>query len=631
MADTQDIQMEQFIAGALSKFDELDNVDISMLISDFERRKGMQLIDKMDIKDMKNIKKYIKVSSDGILHFTSGYQSEMMVERNHIKKKILPSIAGKIVSDYFQNFSVEDFKKEKKEAILAGKEILLNNLNILLISDTTFDYDALLEYGVHHIDYFRSIVRASKYFSEEMAELEKYHMVLIGSHMVNEKNFLEQLKKLEDTLLVEVDSTRLQKGIELSCYLEDYENNHSWIAKEPTYSDLLDRIIECLMINQMGTKQKKYSPIKIETQNELSIPTFKSDLKILCLDVNLNEQEIKSLRNELGFDIEFNREDISSMENRLGDFDIIIADNDNSNKLLKMSGEVREQAIDTGRTFSVLVTYKNDPIYLFDEDDRLDAYGYGSMIHLNYIVNDGSCSIVEEMDFHHLYDKKEEDASLEQLELLKEKSNIKGVIEASVSLYNDCLINPISDIHCKDADTFDREYLIVENREKKRQIDALEPLYKYDRLKSMVEEYLNYRKDGIITKKLNGLVILDLPGSIYIKTIYEHKPLCALTIPKVEYDDNIREFYVQTATNGVLNEKEKVGFYTRKFEFLPNVAERPNEEQMKVITAIEKKVDHHIAPLIKNSWTKVIKKEPNDTKKRSKRRRRHRRRNNKKR
>lgn len=334
---------------------------------------------------------------------------------------------------------------------------------------------------------------------------------------------------------------------------------------------------------------------------------------------------MEGLEKELGFSIEFSREDIHSVENRLGDFDIMIASNDTSNKLLWMSSEVREQAIDTGRTFSLLVTYQDQHIPLFDEDNRLDIYGYGSRIHLNYIVNDGSFSIVEEMDFHHLYDKVEDDLSLEQLETRKKKSSIKGVVEASVSLYNDCLRNPISDISCKDADTFDREYLIAETKEKKRQLDALEPIYEYDKLKSAVEEYLRYQQNGVITKKINGLVIVDLPDSIYIKTTYEHKPLCAITIPKVEDRDNLREFYVQTVTNGLLNEKEKVGFYTRKFEFLPGVAQRPNEEQMKAIKAIEKKVDYHISPLIKNSWTETIKETKKDRKGKTKK---HSRRNN---
>lgn len=625
--DTQDIPFEQFIIGALLKFDELDNVDISMLISDFERVKGIRVRNEMNIKNGKDMKKYSKVSSDGVIHFTSGYPFDILVERNYIRKKILPNLAGEIVSDYFQHFKVEDFQKVKKEKILDSKETLLNNLNILLISDTTFDYDSLLEYGFHHIDYFRSIVRASKYFKEEMKELEKYHMILIGSHMVNEESFLEQLKSLNDSLLVEVETNRLQKSIELSCYLGDYQNRRSWLAKESNYTDLLDRILECLMINQMGEKQKKYYPIRVECQRELVMPSTKMDLKVLCLDVDLDRQDMESLEKKLGFSIEFSRGDIHSVENRLGDFDIMIASNDTSNKLLWMSSEVREQAIDTGRTFSLLVTYQDQHIPLFDEDNRLDIYGYGSRIHLNYIVNDGSFSIVEEMDFHHLYDKVEDDLSLEQLENRKKKSSIKGVVEASVSLYNDCLRNPISDISCKDADTFDREYLIAETKEKKRQLDALEPIYEYDKLKSAVEEYLRYQQDGVITKKIDGLVIVNLPDSIYIKTTYEHKPLCAITIPKVEYSDNLREFYVQTVTNGLLNEKEKVGFYTRKFEFLPGVAQRPNEEQMKAIKAIEKKVDYHISPLIKNSWTETIKETKKDRKGKIKK---HSRRNNRK-
>ena len=171
--------------------------------------------------------------------------------------------------------------------------------------------------------------------------------------------------------------------------------------------------------------------------------------------------------------------------------------------------------------------------------------------------------------------------------------------------------------------------MLVENKEKKRQLDALKPIYDYDRLKSKVEEYLKLRKEGSITPKLNGLAIVELPDSIYIKTLYEHKPLCAMTIPKIDSGDNLREFYVQTAKNGVLNEKEKVGLYTRKYESLPGVAERPNEEQIKLIQFVEKKVDYHISPLLKNSWTKVIQREPVNQENKTKKKRRHRRRKKK--
>lgn len=628
MMDNPGISFEQFIAGVLVKFDKIDSFDINMLISDFEKVKRVQVINKVDMKDMGEIKKYISVSKDGIIYFAPSYP--LTIERNYIRKKVLPSLAGEIVFRYFQQFSIEDFNKSRKEKILEEKEVLVNNVNILLISDTISDYEALLEYGFHHIDYFRSIVRSSKYFSKETGELEKYHLVLIGSHMVNEKEFLEQLQKLKDCLLVEIDSNRLQNGIELSCLLNDYQNNRSWVSKESTYIDLLDRIIECLIMNRMGIKQKKYYPIRIEHQCELRIPTTKSDLKILYLDVDLDKQDTKSLTDKLGFNIEFSNENISSMENMLGDFDIIIADSNTSNKLLRLGSEVREQAIDTGRTFSLLVTYQNKHIYLFDEDNQLDIYGYGSTIHLNYIVNDGSFSTIEEMEFRHLYDKMVEYSSIEKLELLKKKSDIKGVIEASVSLYNDCLISPISDISCKDADTFDREYLIVENKEKKRQLEALELICKYDRLKSRIEEYLRYRRDGVIRKKLDNLVIVDLPDCIHIRCLYEHRPLCAMTIPKEEYSDNLREFYVQTARDGVLNDKERVGLYTRKFDSLSDVAKRPTEEQMKVIQSIEKKVDYHLSPLIENTWTKVIRREFNDTKKNTKKKG-HYRKNNKKR
>lgn len=628
MEDNLEIPLEQFIAGAFLKFDKIDNMDISMLISDFEKQKGIKIITGVATKDMGDIKRYIKESNDGVISFTSGYHSEMIVERNYIRKKILPSLAGKVVLQYFNSFCVEKFEERKQKYLTESKDYLIPNVNILLISDSIRDYNELVEYGFHQVDYFKSIVCAAKYYVDYPDELEKYHLVLIGSHMVNQPEFLKQVEVIKDCLLIEIDGIRAQENIELYCFLNDYANSRRWFVKESSYTNFFDKVIECAIINQIGSTKKEYLPIKIEKEPKVKMPSKKTDIKVLYLDVDVDEKETKNLAEELGFSIEFSSESIQSVEDRLGDFDIVIASSHTSEKLLRLKDEIREQAMDTGRVFTLLVTYQSQHIYLFDEDNQLDVYGHGSAIHLKYIVNDGYISFVEEMEFNHLYDKVDDDTSLKELERIQKKSNIKGILEASISLYNDCLIHPIENIGCRDADTFDREYLIVETKEKKRQLEALEPIYEYDRLRARVEEYLKWQKEEGVTKKVDTLTIVNLKDRIHIRCYYEQRPLCAMTIPKEEYHDNRREFYVQTAKNGILSDKEKVGFYTRQYESLPDIVKRPNEEQMKVIQVIKKKVDYHITPLIKNSWKKLLQKESDtNSKKTKKRRHRHRKRN----
>ena len=92
--DIQSVLLEQLIAGALLKFDELDNFDISLLISRFEREKEIPIIDKVDVKDMSPIRNYIKVSSNGVFSFTSGFLSDTTANKRYVRKKILPSIAN---------------------------------------------------------------------------------------------------------------------------------------------------------------------------------------------------------------------------------------------------------------------------------------------------------------------------------------------------------------------------------------------------------------------------------------------------------------------------------------------------------------------------------------------------------
>src|SRR5699024_756738 len=79
---------------------------------------------------------------------------------------------------------IEKYKIEKEKTLKDNKEKVLNEANVLLISDIQDDYDELVKYGFKNVDYFKSIIRADSYFAEHPEELEKYHIILKGNQNV---------------------------------------------------------------------------------------------------------------------------------------------------------------------------------------------------------------------------------------------------------------------------------------------------------------------------------------------------------------------------------------------------------------------------------------------------------------
>ena len=72
------------------------------------------------------------------------------------------------------------FKNEEVKIELTSED------DYKILSDSIQDdYDELIKYGFKNVDYFKSIVRADKYFAEHPLELQKYHIILKGNQNVH--------------------------------------------------------------------------------------------------------------------------------------------------------------------------------------------------------------------------------------------------------------------------------------------------------------------------------------------------------------------------------------------------------------------------------------------------------------
>ncbi len=323
-------------------------------------------------------------------------------EENRTVREKYEEVVGKIVLDYFDKINVDEFKQKRNDILKSQTEELKNKANILLISDIEEEYQTLKDYGFKNIDYFKSIIRSDKYFKKHPKELEKYHIVLTGNQNVQRCCFEGQVE-LENTLY----DLRVKKGIlktsisqynfsdhdEFITYLGNREICHSWDTKESSYIDLFDRIVEAAIINHTLSKVKykgNFEPIvDYVNSNRLSLPTKKSDLKILYLDAISVKDCANDIASKLGLNITFKEDNNCSLgryvKSHLGDYDIIIASNSYSGNILSMNNECTEQGKDSGRDLTLLVTYNEDNIWYMDEDKIFDYEGFGNKITLRHI------------------------------------------------------------------------------------------------------------------------------------------------------------------------------------------------------------------------------------------------------
>ncbi len=509
------INYEQIIAGALLKFESIDNVDVSLLIIDLKEKLNIEVWSYY----LDHLSKYIKSFKNGTIKLKDGISlDDFIEEENRTLKDKLLEVAGNTVNNYFSSFEIEAFKQEKEKALSENKDKVLNTANILLISDIQDDYDELVKYGFKNIDYFKSIIRADQYFTKHPEELEKYHIILKGNqnvqHCCLNKNVeldrkFNELREQKHILNPSLNRYDYPDHIELITYLNDSINHRSWEIDERTYTDFFDRIVENALINhtleKVGLKDKKFIPIQdYINPNRLPLPTKKSDLKILCLDYYMKDDEYTNrIATELGLNINFIEDNNLSLgkyvKSNLGKYDIIIVTEGYSGNILSMNRESTEQCKDTGRELTLFVAHDNDSHMIVDSDLANGiklGYVFGGNYAPNYEYHSKKIRVLRQLI--------EVEANNEYvIKYLQSKySKTKGIIEASVNFYNQALIQmgkpAISDLNFKTAEELDQDYVNAYENKKAIKEAELSSIRLFDSIRYSITSYLNYRNNGLI-------------------------------------------------------------------------------------------------------------------------------------
>ena len=606
--ENKEVTSEAFQAGALIKFDKLEEVDLKLLIEDFEEKTGYKVVGRNI--DVDNLMEYIDFSADGTRTLKES------IPKIEVKYK-LRRITEDVIIDYFSSIDTEDYLRYKKEVL---KQEILDKVNVLLISDREEDYQSMIDFGFKNIDFFRSIIRANNYFMNHKEELKKYRLIVKGNQSVESCCFgnYEEVERLisEQWRLTPTESIDINIYESIGAYdtyLRDKKNHRSWHVKEKSYADLWNKVI----INMISTNvlegidlnNEKFIPLEDNINpNRLPLPKKKKDLKILYLGAISIPDKAERINEELGLDIEFKEDNnytLSKVVKRnLGNYDIIIASQIYSGNILGMNKESTEQCKDTGRDLTLLATYQED--YMANEK-------IGNSLKLRYICGGllANNNHYTEKDFKAPFQDIEVDGidSFSNQYKIEKYSKTKTIIEAVVNLYNDALIeagkDPLEDLDLRNADTFDEEY--NKKEEEFRQQEELRrqerekhlaPIRLFDKLKKEVMDYLKYSNNGILHGYINGLEITELKDAIRLEIKYDGICYGALTFKKAYKEEDLRVFEVQYINKkGYLSYPQTYGLYTKKYESLESIPPRLDDKGQKVLSLMEKKISSSISPL----------------------------------
>ena len=622
------IKYESFIAGALLKFDAIDNVEISLLVEYFKKQTKIEL--RGGLYYLKNnLDTYIEFLENGTIKLRDKISLDYTIkeEKCTLRDKLL-NVAGNIVTNFFNSLDIEKYKQEKSKVLLENKNKVLSTANVLLISDIQEDYDELVKYGFKNVDYFKSIIRANNYFAKHPEELEKYHIILKGNQEVQDycclykevelDSKLSYLEKKKDILVISLYKYRYQGHVKFVSYLYDKINHRGWETEERTYTDNFDRIVENALINHiLELKNKKFVPIKdYINPNRLPLPPKKSDLNILYLDSTRDNRFAKKIANELGLNIDFKEDNNCSLgkyvKSNLGKYDIIIVTRVSSRNILCMNHESTEQCKDTGRELTMFVT--QDKFYWGVDTDLANGIELRYVFGGNY-APDSKCHIKDIRILRHLIEENPNDDYWTK-DRQNEYSKIKGIIEASVNFYNKALLQnnkpAIRDLDLKTAEELDQDYVKAYNEKEVKDIENLTAIREFDDIRNAVSKYLRYRKENLISFPPNGLEITEGKNGIKIENIYNGRTYCSITFKKDYKQEYLRIFEIQTLSKkGNLSSPETIGLYTSKYEKDENIPNRPNEKQKNALLSIIKKINVELQPLNDNASNKHCKLERN--------------------
>ena len=272
-------------------------------------------------------------------------------------------------------------KELSNEEITKRIDTLENNRRVLIISSDKNDYEQFKNYFAN-IDYFKSMVRAEKYFAAHPEALDEYSIIILGKNTVlsipaDEKDELKLPKKIKD---------RAGKA-----FVAEITTNNAGLSDVPSYEAKIlpdskismsqlkyNYLVEAILAKAVRKNVAGNFPeasdrpsITNDVKPEIALPSSTANLKVLIVGplAGNNEEEKEKRRNEIirklylqtGINVKYAESSATSfsayVRDHLGDYDIIINDGSCLGNVSTMDEESTEQCKDTGRQLTVLMNY----------------------------------------------------------------------------------------------------------------------------------------------------------------------------------------------------------------------------------------------------------------------------------
>lgn len=622
------IKVDSFMCGLFLKIKKVNAVELKYIVEDFEAKTNSEVSGYFDYCTLPYVlTNCLAYDEAGDLELTR----YVLDAKDYFRR-----CAGEIVNDYFANLDVTKLMKEKDKAYEIYKERVLNNANILLISNNENEYQELLKFGFKNVDFFKSIIRADKYFLEHPNELNKYHIVIRGKGCTYGKetcnlSIIDKINHLNyDNHIIETYMLNEEERSYFYMYLHDYIRPRTLQVRTESYKDLYESLADNAFINNVleahpvdNEQYLKYT--NVEVKEKIPLPKKKSDLKVLFYGC-FNDREkagIKEYFEKLGLQLEFGIDDNNNLMNtilhHLGEYDIIIASKIYSEKILKLGVESAEQCKDTGRQLVLLTDYTIDDFYTsknINQDNSISTIELEYVLagekakdeitgELQYEVANQNMADVDLLLYYIYGNLPYDEQTISNLKNIwsNKASQVCSIVEAAVTLYKRALNKMgeevIEDFDFKTPDEYYLEVLDEYNRLKEHEDAAIEEINMFKELMARVKDYLYFKKNYRIHKNNNlGLEVFEKDGTITIENLFNDRVLCAIEVQDYNYGSNIYRFKMRVLSEkGTLMPPQEVGVYTIYYNNKEGLPPRLNEKQLTALKATLKKVENVLGRL----------------------------------
>lgn len=404
----------QLIAGALlSRFDSINNVDIGLLINNIEDKLGVRVVGSLDNLTKELIRLIEFGEDDGTISLGKKLRKLLKLDGDiydklrDIVKEILEKEAGPDIIEYFRSLHMGSYRDKKRKLFSSYKEQLPKQARVLLISESQEDYDEFVSRGFRNVNWFKSIIRANKYFAQNPDKLENHDIIVFGDRSVIGLQFdlvdrIWEMAKRKHTAVVSIERKYYEYLSEIPIWIYNNTVRSGKYLKATDSDGVYSAIVECALTNCILSRDNENS-VKFEAIPDyvnpkvVPLPTKRENVRILYLtnNGNTNTKLIGNCVKKMGLNVEVIQDGdtalLNNVQGRLGDYDIIIASSHYSQRLLGMINESKEQCKDTGRQKVLLATYSTIPkssSYHVENGKPVSASD-ASEITLNY-VSDGT-------------------------------------------------------------------------------------------------------------------------------------------------------------------------------------------------------------------------------------------------